>query len=79
MYLILSFSMQHDLLNSESFTKVYQIFNDENSIDNTGKEYCEKIKEKLSIPKDDKDLILHFCNNLYKIIADYNNWNNVHF
>ncbi|SBS99221.1 PIR Superfamily Protein, partial [Plasmodium ovale curtisi] len=73
------FKKIYDFLNSESFTKIYQIFNDDKDIDNTDKKHCEEIKGELSIPKGDEDLILHFCNNLYKIIAAYNNWENERF
>ncbi|SBT58001.1 PIR Superfamily Protein [Plasmodium ovale wallikeri] len=73
------FKKSRNFLNSESFNKIYQIFNDEKGIDVTGKVHCENIKEGLSIPKDDEELILHFCNNLYKIIAAYNQWENERF
>ncbi|SBT00921.1 PIR Superfamily Protein [Plasmodium ovale curtisi] len=73
------FKQEHNFLNSENFTKIYDVFNDKKYIDSTGEEKCRKIKKGLSIPNDDEDLILHFCNNLYKIIAEYNTWNNEYF
>ncbi|SBT52482.1 PIR Superfamily Protein [Plasmodium ovale wallikeri] len=73
------FKQAYNFLNSENFTKIYDIFNDEKYKDTTGEEKCKIIKKELSVPNDDEELILKFCNNLYKIIADYNNWNNVYF
>ncbi|SBT03002.1 PIR Superfamily Protein [Plasmodium ovale curtisi] len=73
------FKQAYDILNSNNFTKIYEDFNDDNSLDNKGQEHCKKIKSELTIPKNDETLVLHFCNNLYKIIAKYNRWENERF
>ncbi|SBT02308.1 PIR Superfamily Protein, partial [Plasmodium ovale curtisi] len=41
-----------------------------------GEEYCKTVKDELSIPSDYEELILHFCNILYKIIFNLKRFQN---
>ncbi|SBS91971.1 PIR Superfamily Protein [Plasmodium ovale curtisi] len=43
------------------------------------KTYCTDIKEKITFPYDDEQLILDFCHNLYKINIKMNGWENMLF
>ncbi|SBS93487.1 PIR Superfamily Protein [Plasmodium ovale curtisi] len=60
---------ENSILNKLMFSKIYKKFNDYNK-DSTGLQTCGEIKEKLSAPYDDEDLILHFCSILYNILAN---------
>ncbi|SBT58276.1 PIR Superfamily Protein [Plasmodium ovale wallikeri] len=61
------FIKKYDFLQPLTFNKIYEKFNEYRS-NTDGNQYCNTIKDQLSIPSDYEEHILHFCNILYKII-----------
>ncbi|SBS91723.1 PIR Superfamily Protein [Plasmodium ovale curtisi] len=70
---------KYDYLKNINFTKIYEEFNDETKFVVEGKQYCNEIKKKLSIPHSYEDISDEICNNLYKITVNFNNLSNDHF
>ncbi|SBS99686.1 PIR Superfamily Protein [Plasmodium ovale curtisi] len=67
---------KYDFLKTSHFGKIYKEFNDTKLFVEEGKQYCNDLITKLSIPHNNKELIFNFCNNLYKIIVKVNDLNN---
>ncbi|SBT56885.1 PIR Superfamily Protein [Plasmodium ovale wallikeri] len=69
----------HAFLKNLTFSKIYGEFNNKTKFDVNGKTYCEAIKDILQVGSYDDDLLLSFCNILYKIIVHVNGISNDHF
>ncbi|SBT51267.1 PIR Superfamily Protein [Plasmodium ovale wallikeri] len=64
------FKEKNDILQKLIFDKIYKKFNDDYKTDINVGSYCNQFKGKLSYPYNDEALTLHFCNILYKILAN---------
>ncbi|SBT55422.1 PIR Superfamily Protein [Plasmodium ovale wallikeri] len=71
-----NFKTDHSILENLVFDKIYKRFNGEYKADDTATEKCNNIKDGLSIPYENDELILNFCKILYKLIVKYNGWQN---
>ncbi|SBT00854.1 PIR Superfamily Protein, partial [Plasmodium ovale curtisi] len=71
-----NFKRDHNILENLVFGKIYKKFNGEYKEDYTATEKCNNIKDELSIPYENEELILNFCKILYKLIVKSNGWQN---
>ncbi|SBT52064.1 PIR Superfamily Protein [Plasmodium ovale wallikeri] len=69
------FIKENNFLKALTFNKIYEKFNEYRSnID--GEEYCNAVKDQLSISSSNEEHISHFCNILYKIIFNLKRFQN---
>ncbi|SBS95784.1 PIR Superfamily Protein [Plasmodium ovale curtisi] len=62
------FINEYEFLKPLIFNQIYKKINNENSSNTDDNQYCNTVKDQLSIPSGYEEHILHFCNILYKII-----------
>ncbi|SBT58292.1 PIR Superfamily Protein [Plasmodium ovale wallikeri] len=70
------FEKDNDFVKNLLFHKIYKKFEEEYIRESTAIEKCSQIENGLSIPYNEKDLILNFCKILQIIIAKDNNLHN---
>ncbi|SBT53846.1 PIR Superfamily Protein [Plasmodium ovale wallikeri] len=69
----------YSFLKTSNFSKIYNEFNDKNGYDPQSTQYCNQIKSSLDVGSYNDEILLSFCNILYKIIVHVNNISNDHF
>ncbi|SBS92199.1 PIR Superfamily Protein [Plasmodium ovale curtisi] len=70
---------KYSFLKELKFGKLYDEFIDESKFDEDGKRYCKQIEASLQVDSYNEELLLSFCNILYKIIVHVNGISNDHF
>ncbi|SBS95979.1 PIR Superfamily Protein [Plasmodium ovale curtisi] len=70
------FTQKYNFLSTLIFDKIYKKFNREYKSNTDGEVYCNAVKNKLSVPSESEEFILHFCNILYKIIFNLKGYQN---
>ncbi|SBS91857.1 PIR Superfamily Protein [Plasmodium ovale curtisi] len=70
---------QYDFLRNTNFGKIYDVFNDTEKYDEAGRTFYSQIKDNLSYPYDNEEIISKFCNIIYKISVKINDNNNENF
>ncbi|SBS99926.1 PIR Superfamily Protein [Plasmodium ovale curtisi] len=66
-------------LKTSNLSKIYNEFNNKSGYDPKSAEYCNQIKSNLDVGSYNDEILLPFCNILYKIILHINDISNDHF